>query len=45
MVVPELGETQQPVCEAVGGPTEADMRLSDQEDLRLLLQVQRLGNE
>lgn len=42
MVVPEPGETQQSVCEAVGGPTETDMYVSDQEDLRLLLQVQYL---
>ncbi len=40
MVVPEPGETQQSVCEAFGGPTETDMYVSDQEDLRLLLQVQ-----
>lgn len=40
MVVPEPGETQQSVCEAVGGPSETDMFVSDQEDLRLLLQVQ-----
>lgn len=42
MAVPEPGETQQSVCEAVGWPTEADMYVSDQEDLRLLLQVQTL---
>lgn len=42
MAVPEPGETQQSVCEAVGGPTEADMHVSDQEDIRLLLQVQTL---
>ena len=39
MVMPESGETQQSVCEAVGGATEADMYVSDQDDLRLLLQV------
>ena len=39
MVVPESGETQQSVCEAAGGPTETNMYVSDQEDLRLLLQV------
>lgn len=42
MVVPEFGETQQSVCEAVDWPAEADMYISDQEDLRLLLQVQYL---
>lgn len=42
MAVPEPGETQQSVCEAVGGPTEADMHVSDQEDIRLLLQVQTM---
>lgn len=40
MAVPESGETQQSLCEAVGGRTEADMYVPDQEDLRLLLQVQ-----
>lgn len=40
MVMPEPGETQQSVCEAVGGPTETNMYVSDQADLRLLLQVQ-----
>jgi len=40
MVVPEPGETQQSVCETVGGPTKTDMYISDQEDLRLLLQVE-----
>lgn len=45
MVVPEPGETQQSVCEAVGGPTETDMYVSDQEDLRLLLQVQYLKKQ
>lgn len=44
MVVPEFGETQQSVCEAVGWPTEADMYVSDQEALRLLLQVHYLKN-
>lgn len=29
MVVPESGETQQSVCEAAGGPTEADVYVSD----------------
>lgn len=43
MVMPEPGETQQSVCEAAGGPTdkhETNMYVSDQADLRLLLQVQ-----
>lgn len=40
MAVPESGETQQSLCEAAGGLTEADMYVPDQEDLRLLLQVQ-----
>lgn len=40
MAVPEPGETQQSVCEAVDGPTETNMYVSNQEDLRLLLQVQ-----
>lgn len=39
MVVPELGETQQSVCEAVDWPAETNMYVSDQEDLGLLLQV------
>lgn len=42
MVVPEPGETQQSVCEAAGGPTETNMYVSDQENPRLLLQVQLL---
>lgn len=42
MAVPEPGETQQSVCEAVGGLTEADLHVSDQEDIRLLLQVHTL---
>lgn len=44
MAVPEPGEAQRPVCEAVGWPTEEDMRVSDQEDLRLLLQVLEINN-
>lgn len=42
MVVPEPGEAQQSVCKAFGGPTKTNMYFSDQEDLRLLLQVQYL---
>lgn len=45
MVVPEPGETQQSVCEAVGGPTETNLHVSDQEDLGLLLQVQYCKNK
>lgn len=44
MVVPEFGEIQQPICEAFGGPTATNMSVSDQEDLRLLLQVQSWNN-
>lgn len=44
MAVPEPGEAQRPVCEAVGRPTEEDMCVSDQEDLRLLLQVWEINN-
>ena len=40
--MPELGETQQSVCEAIGGPPEANLYVSDQKDLGLLLQVQYL---
>lgn len=40
MVVPEPGETQQSVCEAAHRPKERYMYVSNQEDLRLLLQVQ-----
>ena len=42
MVVPEPGEAPQSVCKASGGPTKRNMYISDQEDLRLLLQVQYL---
>lgn len=40
MVMPESGETQQSLCEAVGWSTERDLYVPDQEALGLLLQVQ-----
>lgn len=39
MVMPEPGETQQSVCEAVEQSPEADMCISDQKNPGILLQV------
>lgn len=39
MAVPEPGEIEQSVCEAVGRPSETNLYFSDKEDLGLLLQV------
>lgn len=39
MAVPEPGEIEQSVCEAVGRPSETNMCFPDKEDLGLLLQV------
>lgn len=39
MAVPELGEIEQSVCEAVGRPSETNLYFSDKANPGLLLQV------
>lgn len=45
MAVPEPGEIEQSVCEAVGRTSETNLYFSDKEDLGLLLQVKYFGKK